>query len=101
MCGDASQRCERANSFANTRKFASPELPEFIGEFTRPKANTIRAGEVNPLFGRKDGGFQYDMMQQRMGEFKEIGRLFGKLRILLLKIILNIFVPPLFFYVCG
>ncbi|MBC1726186.1 hypothetical protein HB981_06660 [Listeria seeligeri] len=56
-------------------KFALPQLPEFIGEVTLPKGSTIRAGEVNPLFGSKGGGFQFDMMQQRIGEFKEIGKI--------------------------
>ncbi|MBF2614698.1 ribonuclease YeeF family protein [Listeria welshimeri] len=56
-------------------KFALPQLPEFIGEVTLPKGSTIRAGEVNPLFGSKGGGFQFDMMQQRIGEFREIGKI--------------------------
>ncbi|MBC1921989.1 pre-toxin TG domain-containing protein [Listeria grayi] len=56
-------------------KFALPQLPDFIGEVTLPKGSTIRAGEVNPLFGNKGGGFQFDMMQQRIGEFKEIGKI--------------------------
>jgi hypothetical protein len=56
-------------------KFALPRLPEYIGEVVLPKGSTIRAGEVNPLFGNKGGGFQFDMMQQRIGEFKEIGKI--------------------------
>lgn len=56
-------------------KFALPQLPKYIGEVTLPKGSTIRAGEVNPLFGRKGGGFQFDMMQQRIGEFKELGKI--------------------------
>ncbi|WP_164832507.1 TNT domain-containing protein [Listeria fleischmannii] len=30
-------------------------------------------GEVNPLFGQKGGGIQFDLKQQFIGEFKEIG----------------------------
>lgn len=56
-------------------KFSLPQLPEYIGEVTVPKGSTIRAGEVNPLFGSKGGGFQFDMMQQRIGDFKEIGKI--------------------------
>ncbi|EAE0010295.1 hypothetical protein G7175_000699 [Listeria monocytogenes] len=53
-------------------KFALPQLPKYIGEVT---FSTIRAGEVNPIFGSKGGGFQFDMMQQKIGEFKEIGKI--------------------------
>ena len=56
-------------------KFALPQLPKYIGEVTLNKGSVIRAGEVNPLFGSKGGGFQFDMMQQRIGEFKEIGKI--------------------------
>ena len=55
------------------QKFALPHLPKYVGEVTLPKGSTLRMGEVNPLFGFKGGGLQFDLMGQYIGKFEEIG----------------------------
>ncbi len=54
-------------------KFALPTTPIFVGEVNLPAGTQLRMGEVNPLFGQKGGGIQFDLKQQFVGEFKEIG----------------------------
>ncbi|MEC0697398.1 ribonuclease YeeF family protein [Bacillus atrophaeus] len=50
-------------------KFALPHTPKYIADVTFEKGDIIRTGEVNPLFGYKGGGTQFDMKGQFIGEF--------------------------------
>lgn len=56
-------------------KFALPQTPRYVGEVSLQKGSVLRMGEVNPLFGRKGGGVQFDLMGQFIGDFKEIGKI--------------------------
>ncbi|MBC1728832.1 LXG domain-containing protein [Listeria seeligeri] len=56
-------------------KFALPNTPKYVGEVALPKGSNIRMGEVNPLFGNKGGGIQFDLKGQFIGEFKELGEI--------------------------
>lgn len=56
-------------------KFALPSTPKYVGEVHLKNETTIRMGEVNPNYGFKGGGIQFDLKGQRVGEFKEIGNL--------------------------
>ncbi len=50
-------------------KFALPQVPKYMCDCTLPKGTQLRAGECNPLYGRKGGGQQFDMMGARVGKF--------------------------------
>ncbi|MCG8398215.1 hypothetical protein LWS67_17070 [Bacillus atrophaeus] len=50
-------------------KFALPHTPKYIADVTFEKGDILRTGEVNPLFGYKGGGTQFDMKGQFIGEF--------------------------------
>lgn len=56
-------------------KFALQATPKYLAEVKLKVGDTIRIGEVNPNFGLKGGGTQFDLKQQRIGDFKEIGKL--------------------------
>lgn len=56
-------------------KFALPATPKYIGEVKIGAGNNLRMGEVNPNYGFKGGGIQFDLKGQYIGEFKEIGDL--------------------------
>ena len=52
-------------------KSALPNVPIYICDVELDSGIHLREGEVNPINGRgKDGGIQYDLMGQRVGEFK-------------------------------
>ena len=51
-------------------KFALPSLPKYMADVKLKEGTTIRTGIVNPLEGwGNGGGIQYDLMDQRVGEF--------------------------------
>ncbi|WP_353854288.1 T7SS effector LXG polymorphic toxin [Bacillus sp. Bos-x628] len=50
-------------------KFALPYQPKYIADLKLEKDTVIRNGIVNPLFGHKGGGSQFDLMGQYIGEF--------------------------------
>ena len=52
-------------------KFALPNIPKYICDVELSAGTRIRAGEVNPIdeWG-SGGGIQYDLIGQRIGEFK-------------------------------
>lgn len=51
-------------------KFALPNTPKYICDVELEAGTHIRVGEVNPLFGFEGGGTQYDLIGQRIGDFK-------------------------------
>lgn len=52
-------------------KFALPNVPIYICDVELDMGIHLREGEVNPINGwGKGGGIQYDLMGQRVGEFK-------------------------------
>lgn len=50
-------------------KFALPYTPKYIADLKLEEGTIIRNGIVNPLFGYKGGGTQFDLMGQYIGEF--------------------------------
>ncbi|MWV55913.1 hypothetical protein [Streptococcus zhangguiae] len=48
---------------------------KYVGEVILPKGSLLRMGEVNPVFGFKGGGIQFDLMGQFIGDFKELGKI--------------------------
>jgi predicted ribonuclease toxin of YeeF-YezG toxin-antitoxin module len=56
-------------------KFALPKIPKYIGEVDLLKGSNIRIGKAGPIYGSDGGGRQFDLKQQRMGKFKEIGKI--------------------------
>ncbi|MFC7785556.1 ribonuclease YeeF family protein [Rossellomorea sp. GCM10028870] len=50
-------------------KFALPYKPKYIADLKLGEGTKIRTGIVNPLFGYKGGGTQFDLMGQFIGEF--------------------------------
>lgn len=52
-------------------KFALPNVPKYICDVELGAGTRIRVGEVNPIddWG-SGGGIQYDLIGQRIGEFK-------------------------------
>lgn len=50
-------------------KFALPYTPKFIADVNLAEGTVIRTGIVNPLFGHKGGGTQFDLKGQRIGDF--------------------------------
>jgi len=56
-------------------KFALPATPKYVGEVKLKAGNSVRMGEVNPNYGYKGGGTQFDLKGQYIGKFKEIGNL--------------------------
>ncbi|WP_025729730.1 hypothetical protein [Heyndrickxia ginsengihumi] len=50
-------------------KFALPTTPKFVADVELDAGTRIRTGTVNPLFGFKGGGQQFDLMGQRVGNF--------------------------------
>ena len=60
-------------------KFALPNTPKYICDVELEAGTHIRVGEVNPLDGwGKGGGTQYDLIGQRIGDFKNERVLEGK-----------------------
>ena len=60
-------------------KFALPNTPKYICDVELEAGTHIRVGEVNPLDGwGKGGGTQYDLIGQRIGNFKNERVLEGK-----------------------
>ncbi|WP_348030048.1 hypothetical protein, partial [Eubacterium sp. CAG:156] len=52
-------------------KFALPNTPKYICDVELEAGTHIRVGEVNPLDGwGNGGGTQYDLIGQRIGDFK-------------------------------
>ena len=52
-------------------KFVLPNLPKYVCDVELEAGTHIRAGEVNPIDGWGDGGgIQYDLIGQRVGDFK-------------------------------
>ena len=52
-------------------KCALPNIPIYICDVELDSGIHLREGEVNPINGwGKGGGIQYDLMGQRVGEFK-------------------------------
>lgn len=52
-------------------KFALPNTPKYMCDVELEAGTHIRVGEVNPLEGwGKGGGTQYDLIGQRVGDFK-------------------------------
>lgn len=52
-------------------KFALPNTPKYVCDVELEAGTHIRVGEVNPLDGwGNGGGTQYDLIGQRIGEFK-------------------------------
>ena len=45
-------------------KFALPEVPTGITSIRPPAGTEIRTGEVNPNFGRPDGGTQFQLLDR-------------------------------------
>lgn len=50
-------------------KFALPHLPNQVTDVVLEAGTKIRIGVVNPLFGHRGGGIQYDLIGQRIGKF--------------------------------
>lgn len=52
-------------------KFALPSMPKYICDVELKAGTRLRMGEVNPIkeWGH-GGGIQYDLMGQRIGNFK-------------------------------
>jgi hypothetical protein len=44
-------------------KLSLPKLPDNIVEVHVPKGTKLRTGEINPLFGGKGGGVQFELIQ--------------------------------------
>ena len=52
-------------------KFALPNTPKYVCDVELDAGTHIRVGEVNPLDGwGTGGGTQYDLIGQRIGDFK-------------------------------
>ena len=52
-------------------KFALPNTPKYVCDVELEAGTHIRVGEVNPLEGwGSGGGTQYDLIGQRIGDFK-------------------------------
>ena len=52
-------------------KFALPNIPKYVCDVELEAGTHIRMGEVNPLDGwGSGGGTQYDLIGQRIGNFK-------------------------------
>ena len=52
-------------------KFALPSTPKYITDVEFPAGTKLRKGVVNPLDGwGSGGGVQFDLMGQRIGDFK-------------------------------
>ena len=52
-------------------KFALPNTPKYVCDVELEAGTHIREGEVNPLEGwGSGGGTQYDLIGQRIGNFK-------------------------------
>ncbi len=58
-------------------KFALPNTPIYICDVELKVGTLLRAGEVNPLFGYKGGGLQYDLIING----KKIGKFFNERKI--------------------
>jgi hypothetical protein len=57
-------------------KLSLPKLPDNIVEVHVPKGTKLRTGEINPLFGGKGGGVQFELMDRLDDEaYKNIKRL--------------------------
>ena len=53
-------------------KFALPNIPKYVCDVELEAGTHIRMGEVNPLDGwGSGGGTQYDLIGQRIGNFKK------------------------------
>ena len=58
-------------------KFALPQVPKYVCDCTLEAGTKLCTGECNPLYGRKGGGTQFDLMGVRTGKFdneREIGK---------------------------
>ena len=63
-------------------KFALPNTPKYVCDVELEAGTHIRVGEVNPLDGwGNGGGTQYDLIGQRIGNFKNERLLEGKINV--------------------
>ena len=63
-------------------KFALPNTPKYVCDVGLEAGTHIRVGEVNPLDGwGNGGGTQYDLIGQRIGDFKNERLLEGKINV--------------------
>lgn len=63
-------------------KFALPNTPKYVCDVELEAGTHIRVGEVNPLDGwGNGGGTQYDLIGQRIGDFKNERLLEGKINV--------------------
>ena len=63
-------------------KFALPNTPNYLCDVELEAGTHIRVGEVNPLDGwGNGGGTQYDLIGQRIGNFKNERLLEGKINV--------------------
>ncbi len=49
-------------------KFALPHTPTHVTDVIIDAGTKLRTGVVNPLFGHKGGGIQFDLIGQRIGQ---------------------------------
>ena len=63
--------CKDIQPLEIQNKFALPNTPKYVCDVELEAGTHIREGEVNPLEGwGSGGGTQYDLIGQRIGNFK-------------------------------